>query len=163
MTRAVLSLGANLGDRLAALQAAVDALAEHMTVVAVSPVYATEPVGYVDQPEFLNAVALADTDLSPRDLLAFAHQVEQAGGRVRGERWGPRTVDVDLVVYGVEVSADPACTLPHPRAHERSFVLVPWLDVDPDAAFPALGRVDGLLSHATGAVRRTDLVLRVPA
>ena len=164
MTRAVLSLGANLGDRLAALQAAVDALAERVVVVAVSPVYETAPVGGVIQDDFLNAVALVDTDLPPRELLAYAHEVELAAGRVRGERWGPRTLDIDLVAYGSVVSADPDVTLPHPRAHERAFVLVPWLDVDPSAALPALGAVAALLPFADGDVRRCDdLVLTVPA
>lgn len=160
MTRAVLSLGANLGDRLAALQTAVSALAARMSVVAVSPVYATAPVGVTDQPEFLNAVLLVDTDLSPVDLLSYAHRVENAGGRVRRERWGPRTLDIDLVAYGDVVSADPAVTLPHPRAHERAFVLRPWLDVDPSATLPGHGAVADLLASAEGdVVRRDDLVL----
>ena len=161
MTRAVLSLGANLGDRLAALQAAVDALAARVAIVAVSPVYETEPVGGVEQPDFLNAVVLVETDLAPRALLTFAHEVEHAGGRVRGERWGPRMLDVDLVAYGDVVSDDPSVTLPHPRAHERAFVLRPWLDVQPDATLPQ-GRVADLAGGATGAVRRADLALRVP-
>lgn len=163
MTRAVLSLGANLGDRLATMQAAVDALAARVGVVAVSPVYETEPVGGVAQPEFLNAVVLVDTDLPPRDLLTLALEVEHAAGRVRGERWGPRTLDVDLVAYGEVTSDDPAVTLPHPRAHERAFVLRPWLDVEPDATLPQ-GRVADLLGSAAGGVRRAaGLALRVPA
>ncbi|HVF05641.1 MAG TPA: 2-amino-4-hydroxy-6-hydroxymethyldihydropteridine diphosphokinase [Frankiaceae bacterium] len=163
MTRAVLSLGANLGDRLATMQAAVDALAARVTVVAVSPVYETEPVGGVVQPDFLNAVVLVDTDLPPRELLTLALEVEHAAGRARGERWGPRTLDVDLVVYGDVTSGDPAVTLPHPRAHERAFVLRPWLDVDPHAALPQ-GRAADLLREASGGVRRAaGLALRVPA
>lgn len=163
MTRAVLSLGANLGDRLAALQAALDALATRVAVVAVSPVYETAPVGVTDQPDFLNAVALVDTGLPPAELLALAHAVEAAAGRVRAERWGPRPLDVDLVAYGSVASDDPALTLPHPRAAERVFVLAPWLDVDPAAALPS-GAVADLLAAAGGDVRRRDdLTLRAPA
>jgi 2-amino-4-hydroxy-6-hydroxymethyldihydropteridine diphosphokinase len=161
--RAVLSLGANLGDRLAALQAAVAALASAGPVVAVSPVYETAPVGGVEQPDFLNAVALLDTELPAAELLAYAHSVESAAGRVRAERWGPRTLDIDLVAYGSVVSADPALTLPHPRAHERAFVLAPWLDVDPDASLFGHGPVRDLLAGAGGDVRRRDdLVLAAP-
>ncbi len=163
MTRAVLSLGSNLGDRLAALQRAVDALAERTAVVDVSPVYETGPVGGVAQGEFLNAVLRADTDLPPRDLVLLGQAVEEAAGRVRTVRWGPRSLDVDLVAYGDVVSDDDVATVPHPRAHERAFVLRPWLDLDPDATLPGHGRVGDLLPHATGDVRRTALALRVPA
>jgi 2-amino-4-hydroxy-6-hydroxymethyldihydropteridine diphosphokinase len=159
VTLAVLSLGANLGDRLAALQAAVDLLAP----LDVSPVYETEPVGGVPQDDFLNAVARVDTALDPYGLLALAHAAEEAAGRVREVRWGPRTLDVDVVVYGHVVSDDPVLTLPHPRAHERAFVLRPWLDLDPDAALPGYGRADALLPAAYGAVRRTAYALRVVA
>lgn len=164
MTRAVLSLGANLGDRLATLQTALDALAAQVAVVAVSPVYETAPVGVVDQPEFLNAVVLVDTSLPPADLLAYAQRVEAAGGRLRAERWGPRTLDIDIVAYDDVVSTDPYVTLPHPRAGERAFVLRPWLDVDPGAVLPGFGAVSALARVAAGAVRRRDdLVLRVPS
>jgi 2-amino-4-hydroxy-6-hydroxymethyldihydropteridine diphosphokinase len=164
VTRAVLSLGANLGDRLTALQTALDALAAQVVVVAVSPVYETAPVGNVDQPDFLNAVALVDTALSPADLLSYAQRVEAAGGRLRAERWGPRTLDIDLIAYGDVVSTDPHVTLPHPRAGERAFVLRPWLDVDPLASLPGFGPVASLVGVAAGAVRRRDdLALRVPS
>jgi 2-amino-4-hydroxy-6-hydroxymethyldihydropteridine diphosphokinase len=155
VSRAVLSLGANLGDPLAALRAAVAALAERVEVVAVSPVYETEPMGGVPQDDFLNAVLVVDTDLSPRELLTLAHEVELAAGRTRGLRWGPRTLDVDLISYDAYVSTDPAVTLPHPRAHERAFVLRPWLDVDPGATLPGRGRVVDLIDTAQGAVRPT--------
>jgi 2-amino-4-hydroxy-6-hydroxymethyldihydropteridine diphosphokinase len=148
VTRVVLSLGSNLGDRHATLDAAVGALAARLSVVAVSPYYETAPVGGPDQPGYLNAVVLADTDLPPRELLAFCQSVEAAAGRVRLERWGPRTLDVDVVTYGSVVSADPDLTLPHPRAHERAFVLRPWLDVDPAAELPGHGRVADLLEKA---------------
>lgn len=163
MTRAVLSLGANLGDRLATLRAAVDALASSLAVVAVSPVYETAPVGGPEQPDYLNAVLLADTALPPVDVVALGQSVERAAGRVRGERWGPRTLDVDLVAYGTLVSDDPVATVPHPRAHERLFVLRPWLDVDPSAVLPGHGAVADLLASASGEVRRRDeYVLRLP-
>ena len=163
MTRAVLSLGSNLGDRLATLQQAVDALAGQTGLVDVSPVYETEPVGGVVQDDFLNAVLRVDTDLPPRDLVLLGQAVENAAGRVRTERWGPRSLDVDLVAYGDLVSDDEVATVPHPRAHERAFVLRPWLDLDPDAALPGRGRVADLLAGATGDVRRTALALVVPA
>lgn len=163
MTRAVLSLGANLGDRAAALQGAVDALAEQVGVVAVSPVYETEPLGSDAQPDFLNAVVVVATELGPRALLMLGHEIELAAGRVRAERWGPRTLDVDLVAYGDLVSDDPVVTVPHPRAHERVFVLRPWLDLDPDAVLPGRGRVADLLPAATGAVRPAAVTLRRPA
>jgi 2-amino-4-hydroxy-6-hydroxymethyldihydropteridine diphosphokinase len=159
VTRAVLSLGANLGEPAEALRHAVQALAARVTVVAVSPVYETEPVGGVPQDDFLNAVVVVETDLPPRELLTFAHQIEYEAGRVRDVRWGPRSLDVDLVAYGDLTSPDPDVTLPHPRAHERAFVLRPWLDVDPDATLPGCGRVADLLPSATGAVRRAAVTL----
>lgn len=163
MSRAVLSVGANLGDRFAALQNAIDHLAEHVTVDAVSPVYETSPVGGPEQPDFLNAVLLVTTSLTPADLVGVGQRVEHRAGRVRGERWGPRALDVDLVVYDDLVSDDPAVTVPHPRAHERAFVLRPWLDADPKAELPGHGPVEALLKDAVGEVRRRDdYVLRLP-
>ncbi|MDQ1712168.1 MAG: dihydroneopterin aldolase / 2-amino-4-hydroxy-6-hydroxymethyldihydropteridine diphosphokinase [Frankiaceae bacterium] len=158
----MLSLGANLGDRLAALRTAVALLAGSVTVDAVSPVYETAPVGGPDQPDYLNAVVLVTTSLPPPALLALAHAVESAAGRERAERWGPRTLDVDVIAYDDLVSDEPALTLPHPRAHERAFVLRPWLDVDPAAALPGRGPVAALLAAAGGEVRRRD-DLAVPA
>ncbi|HEV2889808.1 MAG TPA: 2-amino-4-hydroxy-6-hydroxymethyldihydropteridine diphosphokinase [Frankiaceae bacterium] len=163
MSRVVLSIGANLGDRFAALQNAVDDLAEVVTVLAVSPVYETAPVGGPDQRDFLNAVVLASTDEPPAALVAFGQRVERRAGRVPSERWGPRALDVDLVAYDDVVSDDPEATVPHPRAHERAFVLRPWLDVDPAAAVPGVGPVADLLEKAVGEVRRCDeYVLRLP-
>jgi len=152
----VLALGSNLGDRLANLQGAVDALcaAPGLDDVAVSPVYETEPVG-PPQPDYLNAVLVARTSLPPRAVLALGRAAEAALGRVRGERWGPRTVDVDVIVYGSEISDNPDLTLPHPRAHERAFVLAPWHDVDPGAVIPGQGRVADLLAALpAGGLRR---------
>jgi 2-amino-4-hydroxy-6-hydroxymethyldihydropteridine diphosphokinase len=162
VSTAVLSIGSNLGDRLAHLRSVVDALRP----VRVSPVYETAPWGGVDQDDFLNAVVIvADDDLDAYGWLARGHELEAAAGRVRDVRWGPRTLDVDVVDVDGTVSADPVLTLPHPRAHERAFVLVPWADVDPDGELPGHGRVAGLaaglLATDPGAVRRrADLILR---
>ena len=144
----VLALGSNLGDRLASLQGGVDALCARpgLSGVQVSPVYETAPVGGPAQPEYLNAVLVAATTLSARAILDRCQEAENALGRVRTERWGPRTLDVDVIVYGTEVSDDPELTLPHPRAHERAFVLAPWHDVDPGAVIPGRGRVADLLA-----------------
>ncbi|MGW2205159.1 2-amino-4-hydroxy-6-hydroxymethyldihydropteridine diphosphokinase [Streptomyces sp. NPDC001774] len=165
---AVIALGANLGNRLETLQGAVDALEDTpgLRVKAVSPVYETEPWG-VDpgtQPSYLNAVALVKTTLPPSSLLERAHAVEEAFHRVREERWGARTIDVDIVAYADVVSDDPVLTLPHPRAHQRAFVLAPWHDVDPDAQLPGRGTVAELLALVgrTGVVPRADLELRLP-
>ncbi|MGO9385147.1 MAG: 2-amino-4-hydroxy-6-hydroxymethyldihydropteridine diphosphokinase [Mycobacterium sp.] len=135
MTRVVLSIGSNLGDRLARLQSVVDGLQE--AVVAVSPIYETDPWGRVEQAPFLNAVLIADDPARDgQGWLRRAQEFEQAAGRVRGERWGPRTLDVDLIAcYGETemISRENNLTLPHPLAHLRAFVMVPWLAIDPDA------------------------------
>jgi 2-amino-4-hydroxy-6-hydroxymethyldihydropteridine diphosphokinase len=157
LSQSVLALGANLGDPLAALQAAVDALGGAGKVLAVSGVYQTAPVGGPPQPDYLNAVLLLETALTPTELLAFAHAVESGAGRERQERWGPRTLDIDVIAYDDLVSADPSLTLPHPRAHERGFVLVPWAEIASDAALPGHGRIVDLLDKVdTSDVRRLD-------
>ena len=165
---AVVSLGSNVGNRLETLQGAVDALADTpgLRVKAVSPVYETEPWGVEPgtQPDYLNAVALIKTTLPPDSLLERAHAIEEAFLRVRDERWGPRTIDVDIVAYQDVVSEDPALTLPHPRAHERAFVLVPWHDIDPDAVLPGRGPVAELVA-AVGTDEvcpHADAELRLP-
>ncbi|AEV72787.1 2-amino-4-hydroxy-6-hydroxymethyldihydropteridine pyrophosphokinase [Mycolicibacterium rhodesiae NBB3] len=169
MTSVVLSIGSNLGDRLARLQSVVDGLGD--AVRAVSPVYETDPWGGVEQDPFLNAVVLADdAALDGRGWLHRAQEFERAAQRVREERWGPRTLDVDLVMCsdgGREVTSDDdELTLPHPLAHERAFVLVPWLAVDPAAVLTVGGErrsVVKLLAELDPAerdgVRRTDAVL----
>jgi 2-amino-4-hydroxy-6-hydroxymethyldihydropteridine diphosphokinase len=131
----VLSLGSNVGDRVAHLRAAVDLLrgVPDLTVVAVSPVYETAPVGGPAQDDYLNAVVLVETTLSPRELLAVAHLAEMLRDRRRTQRWGPRTLDVDVVDYAGQRLDTDELTLPHPRAAERAFVLQPWLAVDPSA------------------------------
>jgi len=156
MSRAVLSIGSNLGDRLATLQGAVDAFAPWL--VTVSPVYETPPWGPVPQGDYLNAVLIvADPGAAPRDWLDRAHAAEQAAGRTRDVRWGPRTLDVDVVDVDGLVSDDPTLTLPHPRAAERAFVLVPWADADPAAVLggrPVVELVTALDAEERAAVRQ---------
>jgi 2-amino-4-hydroxy-6-hydroxymethyldihydropteridine diphosphokinase len=160
--QAVLALGSNLGDRQDILQGGVDAIAgiEGVRLTGVSPVYETVPVGGPPQPDYLNAVVLAEVTIPSRDLLDRLHEVEAAFDRVRLVRWGPRTLDVDIITVAGEHSDDPDLTLPHPRAHERAFVLGPWHDVDPDAVLPGRGPVADLLAHAdqTG-IRRSQMPL----
>ncbi|SFP18542.1 2-amino-4-hydroxy-6-hydroxymethyldihydropteridinediphosphokinase [Geodermatophilus dictyosporus] len=150
MARAVLSLGANLGDRAGALRGAIEALKDD-GLVARSVLYETPPWGPVEQPPYLNAVVVVRGDRDAAGWLARAHELEQAAGRTREVRWGARTLDVDVVTVtgddGAPVlSDDPALTLPHPRAHERAFVLVPWLSLDPTAVLPGRGRVADLVA-----------------
>ncbi|MCQ9132036.1 MULTISPECIES: 2-amino-4-hydroxy-6-hydroxymethyldihydropteridine diphosphokinase [Streptomyces] len=166
--RAVISLGSNLGNRLETLQGAVDALEDTpgVRVKAVSPVYETEPWGVEpgSQPSYYNAVILLKTTLPPSSLLERAHAVEEAFHRVRDERWGARTLDVDIVAYADVVDDDPHLTLPHPRAHQRAFVLAPWHDVEPEAQLPGLGTVADLLGALPreGVEAREDLELHLP-
>ncbi|MER5435660.1 2-amino-4-hydroxy-6-hydroxymethyldihydropteridine diphosphokinase [Streptomyces sp. NPDC002588] len=166
--RAVISLGANLGNRLETLQGAIDALEDTpgVRIKAVSPVYETEPWGVEpgSQPAYFNAVVLLKTTLPPSSLLERAHAVEEAFHRVRDERWGARTLDVDIVAYADVVDDDPHLTLPHPRAHERAFVLAPWHDVEPEAQLPGRGAVADLLDVVTreGVIPRKDLELHLP-
>ncbi|WP_460490846.1 2-amino-4-hydroxy-6-hydroxymethyldihydropteridine diphosphokinase, partial [Corynebacterium nasicanis] len=132
--RAVLSIGSNMDDRRALLRRVHAEFAAEM--VAASPVYSTPPWGVTDQDEFLNAVLIVEVDQTPLELLRRGQRLEEEAERVRVRRWGPRTLDVDVVtVFDPEEvsSADPVLTLPHPRAHERAFVLVPWLAADPEA------------------------------
>jgi len=148
--RAYLGLGSNLGDRLAHLQAAVDGLvgAPGVHVVAVSRVYETSPVGGPPQDDYLNAVVAVDTTLAARDLLSLAQRLEADAQRVRAERWGPRTLDVDVLLVGDERVDEPDLVVPHPRLRERAFVLVPLADVAPElvdsAALSELSDRDGV-------------------
>jgi 2-amino-4-hydroxy-6-hydroxymethyldihydropteridine diphosphokinase len=152
----VLSIGSNLGDRAAALRGAVEAFRPWL--VAVSPVYETPPWGPVSQDDYLNAVLLvADPEAGARDWLARAHAAEQAAGRTRDVRWGPRTLDVDVVAVDDVVSDDPELTLPHPRATERAFVLVPWVALDAGAVLagrPVADWIAALPDGDVAAVRR---------
>jgi 2-amino-4-hydroxy-6-hydroxymethyldihydropteridine diphosphokinase len=173
MSRVVLSVGSNLGDRVARLQSVVDALGARLR--AVSPVYETDPWGGVDQGPFLNGVLIADDPgLDGPGWLGFAQNLEQSAQRVRGQKWGPRTLDVDLVTChdgnGVELqSRADGLTLPHPLAHLRAFVMIPWLAVDPAAELTVAGEMQPvvrLLADLDAAdrdgVRLTGLVLAAP-
>jgi 2-amino-4-hydroxy-6-hydroxymethyldihydropteridine diphosphokinase len=159
MTGAVLSVGSNMGDRLGHLQATVDGLGP--VLVGVSPVYQTAPWGGVAQDDFLNAVLVVDDPgTDAHGWLARAQALEAAAGRVRAARWGPRTLDVDIITVDDIRSADPDLLLPHPEAYRRAFVLVPWLDVQPDATLPGHGAVrdlvDGLAHTERAGLRRRD-------
>ncbi|GAA4814580.1 2-amino-4-hydroxy-6-hydroxymethyldihydropteridine diphosphokinase [Nocardioides caeni] len=163
--RVVFGLGSNLGERFANLQGAVDALADtpNVWVTGVSPVYETDPVDCPDDAQpFLNAVVLADTTLSAHRLIDRALAIEDAFDRMRSKvKNAPRTLDVDLITVGDRRSDKPELRLPHPRAHERAFVLQPWADLEPDAEFPGLGPIADLLAKAgaDGVTRRDDLEL----
>ena len=152
-TRAVIALGSNLGERSDTLSAAVADLVDppEVRLLAISPIVQTKAVGGPpDQPDFLNMVIAVETSLPPRGLLEHCHDVEQKHLRVREVRWGPRTLDADVVTVRVGdldvVDDDPELTLPHPRAAERAFVLVPWAEIDPDAHLPGHGPVAALLA-----------------
>lgn len=157
MTRAYLALGSNLGDRLAHLQGAVDGLGATggIRVVDLSRVYETAPVGGPPQGDYLNAVVAVETSLDARALLGVAQRLEDAAGRVRAERWGPRTLDVDVLLVGDEHVDDPDLVVPHPRLAERGFVLAPLHDVAPGSVTVTAGGWPG--------VRPTPHTLRRPA
>ncbi len=163
----VIGLGSNLGDRAENLRDGLSAVLEQADIeaVAVSCVYRTDPVGGPPQPDYYNAVLIARTVLPARAVLDRCQAVEARFGRVRELRWGPRTLDLDIIVYGDDVSDDPELTLPHPRAHERAFVLLPWLEADPDAVLPGHGRVADVLAARgrAGVHRLPDVTLGLPA
>jgi 2-amino-4-hydroxy-6-hydroxymethyldihydropteridine diphosphokinase len=165
--RTVLSLGSNLGDRLDNLQEAIDALfdAPGLEFVALSPVYETKPVGGVEQGDFLNVVIVAESRVAPDSLLERVLAIEDAMDRTRVVRWGPRTLDIDIVMMGDVTSEDPSLLLPHPRAGERAFVLRPWCDLEPEATLAGQGRVSDLLPGVADQElrRRDDLALQPPA
>ena len=149
MTRAYVGLGANLGDREATIERALELLAEEegVAVVAVSALRETEPVGVTEQPRFLNGAVALETALSAQVLLETLLGIERSLGRVRtGARWGPRTIDLDLLVYGSEVLDEPGLHVPHPRLHERRFALEPLAELDPELEIPGRGRVSDLLA-----------------
>lgn len=161
---AALGLGANLGDARGALRLAVQALRSTpgIRVRAVSSLYSTAPVGGPAQPDYLNAVVVVSTELAPSDLLAIAQRLEAAAERTREVRWGPRTLDVDILAVAGIRSDDPRLLLPHPRAHERGFVLVPWAQIDPDFEVPGRGSV-AALREALPASATADVVALEPA
>ena len=147
--RAHVGVGSNLGDREKTIRRAVELLreAEGVDVVSVSTLRETEPWGPVEQPPFLNGALAIETDLGPQEVLAVLLEVERALGRVReGERWGPRTIDLDVLLFGDLIVDEPGLTIPHPRLHERGFALEPLAELAPDAVVPGHGRVTDLLA-----------------
>lgn len=162
MTRAVLALGSNLGNREAAISMAVRQIAElgGVELVATSMVHESVAVKLdgpdADAPAYLNAVIAIDTTLAPEQLLVAVNGIEQDLGRVRAERWADRTLDIDIITYGDQVVQTETLTIPHPRAAERSFVLEPWLDIDADAVLPGYGRVADLASSIRSENERAE-------
>jgi len=144
--KAVVSLGANIGDPKANLDLAVALLREATDVIAVSSYLQTKPVGGPEQPDYLNAVAIVESELPAKDLLAVLNGIETAMGRTREFHWGPRVIDLDLIQYGGLLVHDEKLTLPHPRAHERRFVLAPWFEIEPEAILLTHGRISDLLN-----------------
>jgi len=165
MREFVLGLGSNLGDSTRILQGAVDDLSgiEGIDITEASAVFETEPVGGPEQPMFMNAVVTGRTSLLEHELLSTTQGVEEHWHRTREVRWGPRTLDIDIIAMGDTIVDEPDLVIPHPRAHERAFVLVPWHDVDPDASLVGHGSVVELLTTVDASgVRRTDAVISVP-
>ncbi len=162
ISKVVFSLGSNMGDSAGILQEAVEYLGEtpDLMIVDVSPVYQTKPVGAVDQDDFLNLVVVAESTLEPLTILDRAQAIEENFGRTRELRHGPRTLDIDVIMVGKRISED-NIELPHPRAHERAFVLVPWLDIDPNGEIAGHGPIAELIDEvdATGVLRRDDIVI----
>ena len=144
--KAVISIGANIGDPKANLDLAVGLLREATEVIAISSYLQTKPVGGPEQPDYLNAVAILESDLPAKDLLALLNGIETAMGRTREIHWGPRVIDLDLIQYGGLLVNDEKLTLPHPRAHERRFVLAPWFEIEPEAILLTHGRISDLLN-----------------
>ncbi len=145
--KAVISLGANIGNPEEQMHLAIAMLREATDVVALSSIYTTEPVGGPEQPNYLNAICIAESDLPAADLLSLLHGIEKTLGRERIERWGPRTIDLDLIQYGTILSSAQELELPHPRAHERKFVLEPWFEIEPEAILLTHGKISELLEQ----------------
>ena len=143
--KAVIALGSNLGNRELNIDGAVAEIAKIIEVTHLSTNHETDPVGGPEQPKYLNAVLIADSYLSPQDLLKSLLEIESRLGRTREIHWGPRTIDLDLIVHGDEIIETPDLVLPHPRAHERRFVLEPWAEIDPGAELPGFGLVAAIL------------------
>ena len=144
--KVVMALGSNLGDREANIEGAVAELNKIIEITHLSSLIQTDPVGGPAQPQYLNAVAIGESDLSPEELLQEALRIESELGRVRLEKWGPRIIDIDLITVGDIVMNSETLTLPHPFAHLRSFVLAPWAEIEPDATLPGWGSISALLS-----------------
>jgi 2-amino-4-hydroxy-6-hydroxymethyldihydropteridine diphosphokinase len=145
--KAVIALGANIGNPQEQMDIAIALLRESLEVTAVSSYFTTAPVGGPEQPDYLNAVCIAESELPAAELLALLHGIEKTLGRERIEHWGPRTIDLDLIQYGSILSYAEELTLPHPRAHERRFVLEPWSEIEPDALLLTHGKISELLAQ----------------
>lgn len=145
--KAVVALGANLEEPSKAIELAIELLKQATDVTAISSLYETAPVGGPEQDNYINAVVTLESDLPAADLLSLLHGIEKSMGRVRDERWGPRVIDLDLIQYGALLSKSEELILPHPRAHERRFVLEPWHEIDTDAILLTHGRIDQLLEQ----------------
>lgn len=144
--KAIIALGSNIGDPKENLDMALALLREATEVTKISSYYITKPVGYEDQPDFVNAVCIIETALPALDLLKMLNGIEKAMGRERLIKWGPRIIDLDIIQYGSVLSSAEELTLPHPRAHERKFVLEPWHEIEPDAILLTHGKIADLLS-----------------
>jgi 2-amino-4-hydroxy-6-hydroxymethyldihydropteridine diphosphokinase len=145
--KAVIALGANIGDPQEQMDLAVALLRESLDVIAISRYLTTAPVGGPEQPDYLNAICIAESELPAAELLALLHGIEKALGRERLIHWGPRTIDLDLIQYGAILSYADELQLPHPRAHERRFVLEPWYEIEPDAVLITHGKISDLLAQ----------------
>jgi 2-amino-4-hydroxy-6-hydroxymethyldihydropteridine diphosphokinase len=145
--KAVIALGSNLGNRELNIDSAIAELAKIIEITHLSTNHETDPVGGPEQPKYLNAILIAETQLDPHELLISMLEIENKLGRKREIHWGPRTIDLDLIVFGDEVVVSDVLVLPHPRAHERKFVLEPWLEIDPTAQIPGLGLVESILQR----------------
>ena len=148
--KTVIALGSNLGDSKSIFSDAIIQIGKSVEVQSISKFYETIPVGGPEQPNYLNAVLIGDTQMPPLELLTQLQSIENGAGRVREERWGPRTLDLDLIIYGDLLMKEELLTLPHPRAHERSFVLEPWVEIDPQAVLPGYGKIGILLKQIAG-------------
>ena len=147
--KAVIALGANIGNPKQNLDLAIALLREATDLVLVSKYYSTAPVGGPEQPDYLNAVCIIESELPAVDLLSLLHGIEKTLGRERIEHWGPRTIDLDLIQYGSLLSNSQELALPHPRAHERRFVLEPWHEIEPEAILLTHGKISQLLAQLT--------------
>ena len=145
--KAVIALGANIGNPKEQMDLAVAMLREATVLKLVSSYYSTNPVSDIPQPDYLNAVCIVESDLPALELLALLHGIEKTLGRERAEKWGPRTIDLDLIQYGSLLSSADELQLPHPRAHERRFVIEPWHSIDPDAILLTHGKISEILEQ----------------
>jgi len=145
--KAVIALGANIGNPKEQMNLAVAMLRESTEFIALSSYYTTKPVGGPEQPDYINAVCIIESELPALDLLSLLHGIEKSLGRERNEKWGPRTIDLDLIQYGNLLSKADELELPHPRAFERRFVLEPWHEIEPDAILLTHGKISELLAH----------------